>query len=132
MLAAESLPVEGIDSATDILLVATRAGSVVGAAAVELYAKQGLLRSVVVTPHERSAGLADRLVRTVLSEARKVGVEGVGLLTIDAASYFERFGFRVVDRSEIDGDIRTSREFVDLCPDTATAMWLELPAAANC
>jgi amino-acid N-acetyltransferase len=126
LLAAEGLPVEGIGTATDVLLVAVRGGRVVGSAAVELYGRQALLRSVVVAPSDRSTGVGERLVRAALHAAAVAGVVEVAPLTLDTAEYFERFGFRVVDRGDISGAILNSPEFTVLCPATAISMWLEL------
>jgi N-acetylglutamate synthase-like GNAT family acetyltransferase len=126
LLADAGLPTEGIPSATLILLVARRGTRILGAAAVEQHGPQGLLRSVVVTPSERSRGLGRQLVRAALRTARELGVREVGLLTLDAAIYFEGFGFRVVERSAVSGPILESIEFTHLCPRNATAMWLDL------
>ena len=48
LLQAGQLPLDGVDEHVATMVVARRAGEVVGAAAVEMYADGALLRSVVV------------------------------------------------------------------------------------
>jgi amino-acid N-acetyltransferase len=131
LLVAAALPTDGVDIAMEILLVAKHGEQVVGAAAVEKHDKQGLLRSVVVAPSARSTGIGFRLVNEALRQAAEAGLEEVGLLTEDAAGYFERFGFRVIDRSAVRGPIVESLEFTDLCPSCATSMWLDLSSKSS-
>jgi N-acetylglutamate synthase-like GNAT family acetyltransferase len=44
------------------------------------------------------------------------------LLTDDASSYFEGRGFQVVDRNDVDEVVKTSLEFTEACPESATVM----------
>ncbi len=110
----------------DTLLVAVDDDGVVGAAGIELYGSQGLLRSVVVHVDWRGLGIGERLVEEAIGVARKSGVRELYLLTEDAADYFERYQFRSVARDEVAGPVRASAEFSYLCPSTAEVMVREL------
>ena len=52
LLADAALPLDGVDEAFEHGIVAEADGRVVGAAAIEPYGADGLLRSVVVAPHQ--------------------------------------------------------------------------------
>lgn len=56
------------------------------------------IRSLAVTAEERKKGMGTQLIEACLEEARQVGVKRVFLLTY-IPTYFERAGFRAVDRS---------------------------------
>jgi amino-acid N-acetyltransferase len=56
------------------------------------------IRSLAVTAEERKKGMGTQLIEACLEEARQLGVKRVFLLTY-IPTYFERSGFRAVDRS---------------------------------
>ena len=87
-----------------------------------------LLRSLVVRPEQRGRGLARALTHFLLEQARREQHRSVYLLTETAARYFERFGFAAVPRGEVPAPIAATRQFAELCPDSADCMMLPLPA----
>jgi len=125
LLEKNGLPKVGLEGHLGTVLAARRDGRVVGSAAVELYGKVALLRSVAVAKGARGRGLGGRLTRAALRLARRRGVETVYLLTEGAEGYFERFGFRPVSRAEVAEDapaVALSAEFTTACPTSARAM----------
>ena len=86
-----------------------------------------LLRSVVVRENYRGQGLAWRLTTYLLQRAEIQDVSVVYLLTETAERYFESIGFRRVAREQVPVEIRNTRQFASLCPDTATCMCIGLP-----
>jgi amino-acid N-acetyltransferase len=56
------------------------------------------IRSLAVTTEAREQGIGGQLIAACLEEARQLGVKQVFLLTY-IRPYFERAGFRAVDRS---------------------------------
>jgi len=56
------------------------------------------IRSLAVTAQERKKRMGTQLIEACLEEARQLGVKRVFLLTY-IPTYFERSGFRAVDRS---------------------------------
>jgi amino-acid N-acetyltransferase len=128
LLEEAQLPLDGLEEQWGPgFAVAVDGGNVVGAAGIERYGRFGLLRSVVTAPRERGRGIADSLVRNRLAWAGTEGLEGVFLLTTTAAGYFPRLGFERVERDSLPIEIRESREFASVCPDSAVAMRCGLP-----
>jgi amino-acid N-acetyltransferase len=79
------------------------------------------IRSLAVMTEERRRGVGGQLIAACLEEARQLGVKRVFLLT-SIPTYFERSGFRVVDRSilphKIWGDCIRCVKFPE-CDETA-------------
>ncbi len=121
-LLAAGLPVDGVEANLEAFFICERGGRFGGAAGLEVYGRDGLLRSVVVEPGFRRHGVGRQLCETVIAHAGSKGCLDVYLLTLDAAAYFERLGFRVVERDHAPPGIRASEEFSSLCPDTAVLM----------
>ncbi|MDH3456008.1 MAG: arsenic resistance N-acetyltransferase ArsN2 [Gemmatimonadota bacterium] len=120
------LPDSGLDELRETLIVARTGDTVVGSAALELYAPAALLRSVAVRTAYRGTGLGATLTQRSLWLAKERGIERVYLLTETAATFFTRFGFRVIGRSAVDPAVRQSEEFTTLCPESAQAMVLDV------
>jgi amino-acid N-acetyltransferase len=58
------------------------------------------IRSLAVATQERKKGIGMKFVEACLEEARQLGIKQVFLLTY-IPPYFERVGFRVVDKSTL-------------------------------
>ena len=125
LLRAAQLPLDGLPAELENFVVAEDGTQVVAAAGLELYDRAALLRSVVVAPTHRGAGLGGRLADQALSLARKLGVSDVYLLTDTAEAFFGRRGFSVVSRNAVPVAVRTSVEFTKSCPESATVMHRE-------
>ena len=125
LLAQSELPEEGVGETLTTMLVSREEGHVVGSAAVELPGGSALLRSVAVSQGARGGGVGRRLVRLALALARDRGAEKAYLPTETADTYFPRFGFAPVERSEVPEDVRSSVEFVSACPASARAIAVE-------
>ncbi|MGH7530852.1 MAG: arsenic resistance N-acetyltransferase ArsN2, partial [Gemmatimonadales bacterium] len=122
LLEASKLPVAGIAAHIGDAVVARDGGALLGCAAVEIYGRAGLLRSVAVAPHRRGAGLGQRLTAAALERARHRGVREVYLLTTTAGDFFPRFGFTAITRAGLDPALAGSEELRGACPDSALAM----------
>jgi amino-acid N-acetyltransferase len=129
LVAGAGLPREGVLDGASVFFVAERDTRVVGCCGLELYGDDALLRSVAVTPEERSRGTGARLVEHAISYARERTIASVFLLTTTAAAFFPRFGFRDVARDDVPAPVRESDEFRSICPSTATVMRLALDHA---
>lgn len=122
LLQSSGLPVEGVRQGLDYFLVYVERGALLGVVGLELYGVDGLLRSTAVSASARRRGIAAALIRRALALARERRCRAVYLLTLDAESYFERFGFAVTGRDDAPSAIRTSPEFTTLCPASAVLM----------
>ena len=79
------------------------------------YGVDGLIRSVAVAPAARGRGWGARLVEEIEHLAVETSVKECYLITMDAAGFFERFGYRRVQRAHVPDSICTTREFAELC-----------------
>jgi amino-acid N-acetyltransferase len=123
------LPTESVDTGITTFYVGTEQGNVVGIAGFEFYGDDALLRSVAVRPGLQSCGFGSKIVDRMLSVARQRKICQVVLLTETAQKFFERKGFKVVERSFItNGSMHQSTEFTVACPKSAVCMVLELEA----
>jgi N-acetylglutamate synthase-like GNAT family acetyltransferase len=103
-------------------VIAESKGELVGVAGMEAHGSHGLLRSLAVKESARNAGLGLAMLRDRLTWARERELESVHLLTTTADVFFSRYGFVAVDRATAPAEIRRSREFSEMCPDTAIFM----------
>jgi amino-acid N-acetyltransferase len=122
LLRAAELPHEDITPHLGHFLVAREGGTMVGAVGLEVYAPDGLLRSLVVALAHRGRGLGDRLVRRLEQAAAAWRVERFWLLTTTAEAFFARRGFRVTPRTGAPAKIAATHEFKTLCPSTAICL----------
>jgi N-acetylglutamate synthase-like GNAT family acetyltransferase len=126
LLESVDLCTDGVEECLGTILVARVGKTVVGSTALEFYGRSALLRSVAVAPRLRGKRIGGELVKGALELARRYGVANVYLLTDTASGYFPRYGFREIERSKVPAVVRTSIEFTQICPDTATVMWTSI------
>jgi len=122
-LRENGLPDLGVErSVQDFVIAEDETGGLIGVAGLETYEENGLLRSVAVRKDSRGKGVGRTLVNAVLGDARAKGLGKVYLLTDDASDYFERLGFQVVSRSDVEAAVKTSVEFTEACSESAVVM----------
>jgi amino-acid N-acetyltransferase len=128
LLEESGLPTAGVADALGGFIVAeSEDGRIVGVAGLECCSGEyALLRSTAVEPAWRGSGLGRRLVTHLIAEAESRGMKGLYLLTTTAERYFPTFGFVTTARDSVPDEIRTSVEFREACPASATVMALEL------
>jgi arsenate reductase len=127
LLKSCSLPDAGIENQwPQAYVVVKEQDHVVACAGLEEYGGQGLLRSLAVAPHLRGIGLGVRLLQERLATAGDSGISRVFLLTTTAADFFASHGFHLTDRSSANAALRSSPEFTDACPATATCLVRDL------
>ena len=81
--------------------VAVSAGHIVGSCALHVFWEDlAELRSLAVRSDHLGKGVGRRLISSVLAEAPTIGIRKVFILTA-IPSYFEKSGFRVVDRTNL-------------------------------
>lgn len=131
LLEGAGLPTSDLETADPHFVVACDAeGRILAAGALQTFADTALLRSVVVAPEARGAGLGRRVVQDLERVARTVRVKELILLTQTAERFFMRQGFRVVHRQAAPQDVQQSAEFRSLCPASAVCMAKSLAASA--
>ena len=90
-------------------LVAVENGAVLGSAMLiedDMDTRPQLspwLASVFVAPERRREGIGSALVQRIVKEAKKIGVERIYLYTPDAAEFYARQGWAVLERTPYKG-----------------------------
>jgi amino-acid N-acetyltransferase len=122
LLDAEGLPSGDLREPGVRLFVFRDGDAAIGYAGLEVYGKDALLRSVVVDPVRRRAGVGRVIVEATLAEAQRLGATRTFLLTTSAKGYFERLGFAAVARADAPPAILATRQAVGLCAASAALM----------
>jgi len=122
LLVASGLPLDAAVPAFKSGVIERLGDELVGCAAIELFDRAALLRSVAVRDDLRGQGVGQRLVGAAEELARESGVSELLLLTETAESWFARLGYEVIDRASVPADVAGSVEFSTACSDTAIAM----------
>jgi len=125
LLRAAELPDADLAPHVAHFLVARSGGVVVGAVGAEIGGTNALLRSLVVAPSQRGAGLGGRLVSELERAAGAWGVQHWWLLTTTAEKFFATRGFRVAARSEAPEAIRRTGQFSGGCGCSAICLTRE-------
>ncbi|HFJ0421571.1 TPA: arsenic resistance N-acetyltransferase ArsN2 [Pseudomonas aeruginosa] len=97
----------------------TVTGERVGYGGFECMGRDVLVRSLVVLPHVRQRGLGVGMLALLLRRAFDKGGREAWLLTSTASPFFERAGFKQVERSSAPPAILATRQAVSLCPASA-------------
>ena len=126
LLEKNGLPTDGLPDHIETALVAREYSEIVGTTALEVYADGALLRSVAVEERLRGHRLGRRLTQAALDHARNLGIADIYLLTETAGSFFSRFGFRPIARTDVPAGVRQSVEFTFACAETALVMYNHL------
>lgn len=121
LLEQAGLPVADL-STGHLAFVAEKNVLIQGVIGIEVLGDIALLRSLVVSADARGAGIGVALVTALEVSCIADEVRELWLLTIDAAPFFAKLGYRIRKRSEAPDAIRATREFCGLCPDTAVLM----------
>jgi L-amino acid N-acyltransferase YncA len=131
LITSLNLPPEGLRDAMEYFWIAREGTDVVGTVGLEVYADLALLRSLAVAPERQGTGLGGALTDTALSYLTERQFRTVYLLTTTAESFFARYDFRTIPRSEVPAEVQQSLEFQSACPETATCMARTLSYAAT-
>jgi amino-acid N-acetyltransferase len=123
LLQAQGLPISDItDEHLEHFFFVGSEGSPIGLVGVELYGINALLRSLVVANKARIRGIGTLLVQHAEEYAVSHSVATMYLLTTTAESFFERRGYRRVDRNRAPLAIQSAPEFASLCPASSAFM----------
>jgi amino-acid N-acetyltransferase len=123
LLEAQGLPVSDItDAHLEHFFYFGSDGSPTALVGVEVYGTDALLRSLVVADVARDQGLGSSLVEHAEDYAASRQVNTIYLLTTTAERFFQRRGYRCIDRALAPPAIQSTREFASLCPASCAFM----------
>lgn len=122
LLAANHLPTADIADDAVRLFEFRQDNELIGTVGVEQHSHTGLLRSLAVKDDHRSKGIGEHLVAHVLRYCLSQQITELYLLTTTAERYFERLGFQQIGRDTVSEEIKQTREFRDICPNSAVVM----------
>ena len=120
LLASEGLPTDDLQDEGRTFYRIIIDKTPVGFVGMEGEGDNLLLRSLVIDPARRSAGIGQRAVRAIEAKARANGACCLHLLTNTAADFFRRNGYQDRKREEAPQAVIRSREFSELCPASAS------------
>ena len=116
-LAAANLPISDLDEPGRQFFRFDDAAGQVGFGGIEGDCADCLLRSLIVVPDRRGAGLGRAMVALLERAAHDMGVKRLHLLTTTA--FFRAAGFADAERNAAPAVIAASHEFATLCPASA-------------
>jgi amino-acid N-acetyltransferase len=122
ILQSEKLPVDDLPANLQNFFIATANGLVVGAIGLEVYGRDGFLRSLVVKPEYRKMKIAEELIKEIEQLGKVLGLENIYLLTETAQGYFINRGYNLIEREYAPALLQQSSEFAHACPASATLM----------
>jgi amino-acid N-acetyltransferase len=128
---ASGLPAEDCHEHWPDFFVAEQDGQIIATGGLQVCGAAGLVRSVAVITEYRGHGIGAEIYDRIETRAFEVGIEDLYLLTETAMGYFEGLGFTERARSELPMAITATKQFRDLCPQSATAMWKTLKGRNN-
>ena len=131
LLSASGLNAAGTEQRLSTTIACEDGGRLAATSCVEDFGSTGLLRSVAVRDDLRGQGLGLLGVAAALSEARRRGIHHAALFTESASSFFERLGFRRIDRSELPASVQESAQAAGECAESAAAMLLDLSSKST-
>ena len=123
--AAELPPLPGNLPLANVL-VALRGAAVIGVIALEVRGLRGLVRTVAVEPGHSRQGVGASLLQSLLARSLELSLRELYLLTERAEGFFGSAGFVAVPRDAVPAEIRSTRDYREECPDSATVMRLRL------
>jgi amino-acid N-acetyltransferase len=122
LLEKDGLPTADLTSSQPELVVALEGDRIVGVGGLERFGTTALVRSLAVVLDRRGSGIGRAIVAHLEQRACDLGVSELVLLTETAKGFFERRGYRVIERQRAPAIVQASEEFRSLCPSSATCM----------
>lgn len=122
LLRSAKLPADDLPQELNNFLVARDDEKIVGTIGLEIYEKNGLLRSLMVEPAYRNKKVGAALIDRLELLGRKSGLYNIYLLTETAEKYFSGKGYTRIERAQAPSSLQKSSEFSHVCPASAVLM----------
>ena len=121
-----SLPYQDLNYNSQVLISYYENGEMIGTGGLEILERFALLRSVSVSPTHRSQNVGRQITSDIVKKAKDNNLEALYLLTETAKDFFQKLGFETVNREHVPDEIKSTTEFVQVCPASADCMVLKL------
>jgi amino-acid N-acetyltransferase len=112
-------------------MVARGAKKLVGVIGLEVYGREGLLRSLCVEPAYRGRGIARGLNARILAYAHLRRIDTLYLFTVKAVRFSAKLGFKKVDKKRIPKTIQTTWQFRSFHPYPVVCMMKKISDEAH-
>lgn len=126
LLKSEGLCYNDLDDVSILKIQPDEEQDILAGYGLEVFDRDALLRSVVVTKTKRGDGIGRIIVNDALKVGKELGITTMYLLTTTADKFFQKFGFNVIQRTAVPDAIGNTTEFKTFCPDTAVCMKYEI------
>ena len=132
LLSAEDLPVDDLSGdKKQYFGYRDSSDQLIAAGGLEICGRNAILRSCVVAPAHKGHQLGTKLIHHIVSRAKQNRLTRLYLLTETAPGFFETIGFQKIERDDVPHEVAQSAQFSEICPQTAIAMRLDLPASPD-
>jgi len=121
LLKQNKLPVSDIDE-SKILFALVEGPDVIGTGGLEFFNDCALLRSLSVRKDWQGKGLGKSITRQLELLCKDKGISAIYLFTETAEPFFNKQGYRIVDRASAPQSIKNSSEFTTVCSATGMLM----------
>ena len=113
LLEVHRLPTAELEDWLEHFVVAERHGRLIGCGGLELYADDsvGLVRSMAVEGDLHGAGVGRLILEWVEAHGSELGLRRLFLFTVDAAPFYERFGYELVGLDAFPPSARRSWQY---------------------
>ena len=111
LLLDADLPPDDLERWIDNFILLSVEGKTVGCIGLEIWDKVGLLRSFVISEEYRSKGLGIKLYNRLMARAKEMKLSKILLLAKGASIFFEKNGFKIIDRNEAPESVKNSIQF---------------------
>lgn len=122
ILTSFNLPAEDCEAHLPNFFIVEEDNRVIAVGGLEIFGKSGLVRSIAVISEYQGKRIGEMVYQRIEERAKALGMTQLFLLTDTAVQYFERFSFTKIRRSDTPVEIVATRQFRELCPDSATVM----------
>ena len=112
--------------ATSNVLVGVEEGSIIGAVALDLVARRGLIVSVAVSAKHQDGNTAASLVGSLIARAHELGLRQLYALNEEASEVLSGLGFSRVSASAVPDEVKSMRSYPSQADEADGVMCLEL------
>jgi len=97
-------------------------GDIVGVGGIDMQDNMAFVRSFAVKSEYQGQGVAHKIYNTIEDEAKRSGISQFYLLSETATQYFEKFGFKIIQRDTAPQWVQQSTQFSGICPQSTALM----------